>query len=387
MINSEYLYLEKKIISKIDRFKLSKSDKFELQKNFHNSIILISGAAGSIGSSFAKKISVFNFKELILLDKDENELTELNRELVLIAKNKVNKIKFICSDLNLIDIQKFILNNKVSHYLNFAAIKHVRSQEQLESIKYMFLTNSVNFLPFSGKQKNRYLKQLFSVSTDKTVYPSSILGVTKFLMEQKLAHFKFNNKKVHTSSARFANVSFSNGSILKSITDRINSKKIFGIPENVKRYFITHEESTSICFKALLKKNDGHILIPNEKILKKSFLIKFLCNQILRIKGYQPIYSKKIKKINKNKFPVILNKVLTHGQKKYEKFYDDTDVLVNDKHDKSYLKIDLKYKINPNKIVSNVIRFTNIKKIIIFLKKNIKNFKDNKRTIYLSRKI
>ena len=115
-------------------------------------------------------------------------------------------------------------------------------------------------------------------------------------------------------------------------------------------------------------------MIPNEKILKKSFLIKFLCNQILRIKGYQPIYSKKIKKINKNKFPVILNKVLTHGQKKYEKFYDDTDVLVNDKHDKSYLKIDLKYKINPNKIVSNVIRFTNIKKIIIFLKKEYKKF-------------
>ena len=79
--------------------------------------------------------------------------------------------------------------------------------------------------------------------------------------------------------------------------------------------------------------------------------------------------------------------MLTHGQKKYEKFYDDTDVLVNDKHDKSYLKIDLKYKINPNKIVSNVIRFTNIKKIIIFLKKNIKNFKDNKKTIYLSRNI
>ena len=161
MINPEYLYLEKKIISKIDEFKLSKSDKFELQKNFHNSIILISGAAGSIGSSFAKKISVFNFKELILLDKDENELTELNRELVLIAKNKVNKIKFICSDLNLIDIQKFILNNKVSHYLNFAAIKHVRSQEQLESIKYMFLTNSVNFLPFSGKQKIDILSSYF----------------------------------------------------------------------------------------------------------------------------------------------------------------------------------------------------------------------------------
>ena len=387
MINPEYLFLEKKIISKVDRFKLSKADNLELKKNFHNSVILISGAAGSIGSSFVKKIRVYNFKELILLDKDENELTELNRELVLIAKNKVKKIKFICSDLNLINIQKFLLNNKVSHYLNFAAIKHVRSQEQLESIKYMFLTNSINFLPFSGKQKFINLKQLFSVSTDKTVYPSSILGVTKFLMEQKLAHFKLNNNKIHTSSARFANVSFSNGSILKSIADRINSKKIFGIPENVKRYFITHEESTSICFKALLKRNDGHILIPNEKILRKSFFIKFLCNQILKIKGYQPLYSNKIKKINKNKFPVVLNKLLTHGQKKHEKFYDDTDVLINDKSDKSYLKINLKYKINPNKIVSNVIRFANIKKIINFLKKNIKNFKDNKKTIYLSRNI
>ena len=387
MINPEYSYLEKKIISKVDRFKLSKGDDLELKKNFNNAVILITGASGSIGNSVVRKISAYNFKELILIDKDENQLTELNRELILLVKNKINKIKFICSDINLLNIQDFLLKNKVSHYLNFAAIKHVRSQEQLESIKYMFLTNSINFFPFSKNQKFGHLKQIFSVSTDKTVYPSSILGITKFLMEQKLAHFKIINKKIHTSSARFANVSFSNGSILKSIIDRVNSKKIFGIPDKIKRFFITHEESTSICLKSLLKKNDNKILIPNEKILKQSFLIKTLCSQILKIKGYQPSYSKKVKKIKKKLFPVILNKVLTHGQKKYEKFYDEDEILIEDKYDNSCLKINFKFKINPNKIVYDIYKLNNIDKIITLLKKNIKNFKNNKKVKHLSRSI
>ena len=113
-------------------------------------------------------------------------LTELNRDLLLLKNFKKSKSKFVCSDLNSIDITDILLKEKVEFYLNFAAIKHVRSEENIQSIKYMFKTNSINFIP---KQLIN-LKKIFSISTDKSVNPSSILGVSKDLMEMNLSKFK-----------------------------------------------------------------------------------------------------------------------------------------------------------------------------------------------------
>ena len=98
----------------------------------------------------------------------------------------------------------------------------------------MLMTNSKNFLPKKKKYKN--LKKIFSISTDKAVHPSSILGVSKKIMEEKLYEIKRRNTKLFVSSARFANVSFSNGSILKLIVDNLRLKKDFGIPLNINRF-------------------------------------------------------------------------------------------------------------------------------------------------------
>ena len=224
MIN-EFLYkqFEEIAISKINRFKISKKDLKELKKTFNNKIVLISGAAGSIGSQFSKDIFNHNLKikKIIFFDKDENMLTELNRDLLLFKNFKKSKSKFVCSDLNSIDITDILLKEKVETYLNFAAIKHVRSEENIQSIKYMIKTNSINFIP---KQLIN-LKKIFSISTDKSVNPSSILGVSKDLMEMNLSKFKKNN--IFVSSVRFANVAFSNGSILKYVVDRYKKKKFW----------------------------------------------------------------------------------------------------------------------------------------------------------------
>ena len=91
------------------------------------------------------------------------------------------------------DIEKFILNNQITHYLNFAAIKHVRSEEHLESVKYMFNTNSYSFIP-AKKIKNNFLLKVFSISTDKVANPTSLLGISKNVMENRLGEFKFYNK-------------------------------------------------------------------------------------------------------------------------------------------------------------------------------------------------
>ncbi len=386
MINQEYLDLEKKIISKNNRFNLSKSDKFELKKNFFNSNILITGAAGSIGSAFVKLLKSYKFKNLILLDKDENQLTELNRDLVIKFSNKINKVKFICVDLNIFKIKTFLIREKISHYFNFAAIKHVRSQEQVDSLKYMFSTNSINFLPFQ-KINNSHLKQIFSISTDKSVYPTSMLGVSKLLMEQVLANFKKKNKKIHVSTTRFANVSFSNGSILKSIIDRINSKKIFGIPANILRYFITHEEAASICFKCLLKKNDNYILVPNNKVIGEPILVETLCRKILKIKGFKIEICSKPKPIKKNIYPVVINKKLTHGQKHTEKFNYKSEVLIDDFSDKTIKKIKIYNFFNQFQILSKIVKLENLNKIIKIIEKKIPVFSHNKKVSFLSKKI
>jgi FlaA1/EpsC-like NDP-sugar epimerase len=227
MINENlYKHFETKTISKINRFEINKKDLNELKKSFQNKIVLISGAAGSIGSQFSKDIFKYNFKikKIIFLDKDENMLTELNRELLLIKNFRKSNKEFICSDLNSVSISDILLKDKVQFYLNFAAIKHVRSEENIQSIKYMFKTNSINFMP----KKFKNLKKIFSISTDKTVNPSSILGVSKYLMEMNLS--KYKKKNIFVSSVRFANVAFSNGSILKYVVDRIIQKKEFGVP-------------------------------------------------------------------------------------------------------------------------------------------------------------
>jgi FlaA1/EpsC-like NDP-sugar epimerase len=196
------------------------------------------------------------------MDKDENQLTELNRELLLKNKKKIKKFEFICNDLNLMDLKKFMIENKINHYLNFAAIKHVRSEENLISAKYMLQTNSFNFVP-KNFEKIKSLKSIYSISSDKAVNPSSLLGVSKRIMELNLMKIKKKKSSLFVSTTRFANVSFSNGSILKLIVDRLSFKKKFGIPLNISRYFITHKEAVSLCLKSLLNISDGGIIIPN----------------------------------------------------------------------------------------------------------------------------
>ena len=123
MINS-YLYerFEKETISKVNRFEINNKDLNELKKSFKNKIVLISGAAGSIGSQFSKDIFKYNLKpkRIIFLDKDENLLTELNRTLLLFKNFNKIKREFICSDLTSIDINDILSKERVQFYLNFA---------------------------------------------------------------------------------------------------------------------------------------------------------------------------------------------------------------------------------------------------------------------------
>tara|TARA_B100001093_G_scaffold495600_1_gene540281 strand:+ start:11386 stop:12543 length:1158 start_codon:yes stop_codon:yes gene_type:complete len=330
---------ENKIISKKDRFKLNNQQTLEIESKFLNSNILIVGAAGSIGSMFSIELSKLKFKKVYLIDKDENQLTELNRELLLKNKKKIRKFEFICNDLNLLDIQKFLIKNKINHYLNFAAIKHVRSEENLISAKYMLQTNSFNFLP-KNYEKIKSLKSIFSISTDKAVNPSSLLGISKRIMELNLMKIKNKKPNLFISTTRFANVSFSNGSILKLIVDRLALKKKFGIPVNISRYFITHKEAVSLCLKSLLKESDGSIIIPNRKMLGQQILIESLLYKILKLLRIKFIKNKRFIKTSSS-LNILLTSKKIIGQKKNEELSFKDEILNKVKNDKSIFKIKL----------------------------------------------
>jgi FlaA1/EpsC-like NDP-sugar epimerase len=383
LYKQEFKVLDKKLFKKINKFKLSNIEKKELKKNFKNANILVIGAAGSIGGHFVKDLGLFKFNKLYLVDKDENSLTELNRELIKNFKKKIIKTEFICLDLNLLNMNEFISKNKITHYLNFAAVKHVRSEENIHSVKYMFLTNSKNFLPIRLK-KNK-LRQIFSVSTDKSVKPSSFLGVSKFLMEQKLAMFKKQNKNIKVSTSRFANVSFSKGSILRSICENLNEKKSFGIPENIFRYFITHQEASNLCFKSLLKNNDGSIIIPNIQTLKKEYSIKELCIKICKIKKFKPIFKNSFKSnYKKNKVYIKTNKTKTFGQKTNENFFLEKDDIDINSKDSTIKSVKLVLLVNPEKILNKIFKYTTHSKLKNFFKDKINNFTFINKVIRLS---
>ena len=384
MLSKQYSNIERSIISKVNRFKLSRIEKQELINDFKYSNFLIVGAAGSIGSAFIEILLKYDHKSLILVDKDENQLTELNREInLIIDTKKVSNIKYICSDITSMDIEKLIFDNQITHYLNFAAIKHVRSEEHLESVKYMFNTNSHNFIPAKKIKKNS-LKKVFSISTDKVANPTSLLGISKNVMENRLGEFKFYNKKIFVSSVRFANVSFSNGSILKYVDDRVRSNKVFGIPKNIKRYFITHEEAGTLCFKALTEKIDGHILIPSLEKLGRLKNIKVISEKILSYYNYKPCYVTN-QKLRKNQIRVYLNNKQTHGQKDYEEFVGKNEKTVNLNNVDNYQIIKLKRKFSTENFCKKVNTSKKIEDVYKLSKKHFKSFKRPKNNLSVSK--
>lgn len=383
MQNLNITSIEKKIISKKNRFNFIKQDFLEIKKIFYSKNIIILGSAGSIGSSFTLYL-LKNFplsKRIFLLDKNENDLTDLNRKIV--SLNKKLSVHYICSDINDFQFDSFLKKNKINILLNFAAIKHVRSEENINSINYMIKTNSLNFLPV----KKNSLEKVFSVSTDKTVNPQSILGISKDLMEKKLLNFS-SKYKVFISTARFPNVSFSNGSILKYSFENLMLRKNFGIPSKIKRYFITHEEAVHLCFKSLLLRNNKMIIIPNPKILSKDYSIKSIVTKISKILKKKIIFVNKTSSNKSSNFSeILLTRPNTHGQKIREELFRKSEKILEDK-DKTIIKAKMITKsINVDKFIKKLLKVDNVNKLKKVIKIRYKKFKIKKKLTFLSKTI
>ena len=234
---------------------------------FNKKTFVILGAAGSIASSFIHKLQNINYEQLILIDKNENDLVKLARKIEL--KNR-NKCLFLCTDINTLPFSFYDrVKNKQILLLNFAALKHVRSEIYEESFINMFLTNVVSPLKiFHNLEKKTKVDLFFSISSDKSANPRNYMGASKRLSEYSLSFLKEKYPNVKIISTRFPNVLFSKGSISESIIENTINKEVFGIPKYIKRYFISEDEAASIIFATLTKEFDGYISFPTDALYK-----------------------------------------------------------------------------------------------------------------------
>ncbi len=356
--------LEESIFNSESRFKLKKEQENEISKDLKNSNILIFGAAGSIGKAFSLKLKRYKINKLVFFDKDENSLADLNREINLNYNLKIKR-EYICQDLNDININKFLISGKFTHFLNFAALKHVRSEENFYSMRYLVKTNCISPFNLGNLNKLKNLRKIFFISTDKVAYPSSFMGCSKKLMENELFWLKTKYKKKFISTVRFANVAFSNGSLLKNIYEKTLLNLPVGVPNKIERYFVSHSEAADLCLLSLLNESNGSIIVPAKNIIGKQKKLKDLAVTIIKKMNKKPIFVKKISKIKENEQQIIMSKKDIKGQKNKEFFYQQNEKLEIFKGDPRIKKIQL-YK-NHNSKISKII-FDKTKSIDDFLK-------------------
>jgi len=318
------------------RTELLTSKDFQSQKDkvidiFKDKKILVLGGAGSIGSSFIYEVSKLGLKSIHIIDPNENGLTNLVRNLR--SKNeKESSLDLITSPLDFGSkvTEQFIKENgPYDIVFNFAAIKHVRSEKDIYSLIQMFDTNVVkqsNFIQFLID--NKLTERYFAVSTDKAANPVSLMGASKKIMELVLQHKHLQqNNTLKTSTTRFANVAFSNGSLLQSYPIRFDRREPLPAPKDITRYFISHEEAAQICILASLDIENGDILVPKTGDSLKLYPILDVAKNFIESKGLDPILvesKEEAYKIIENnesvKYPIVLTEPDTSGEKKFEEF-------------------------------------------------------------------
>ena len=302
-----------------------------LSNKIKNKRVLVIGGAGTIGSSFIKVLLNFKPKKLYVVDTNENGLTELTREL------RSNKNQFIPRDyrtypMNFGDnvFKKMFINQEPFHIVaNFAAHKHVRSEKDNYSIQAMIENNVFNAKEFLDLLLINKPEHFFCVSTDKATNPVNVMGASKKLMEELIMSYS-NELKITT--ARFANVAFSNGSLLSGYIERFFKKQPLSCPSDVKRFFVSPEESGQICMLACLIGKSGDIFFP--KLSKENLvsfksitkdLFTFLNRKLIECNSEYEAKSIPINNIKNSPYPVYFFKSDTSGEKLYEEFYSNDD--------------------------------------------------------------
>lgn len=290
--------------------------------------ILVIGGAGSIGSSFIKAILPFEPDTLVVVDINENSLAELTRDLRSTSGMYVpdNYITYPMDFASPVFEKMFRKHKGFDIVANFSAHKHVRSEKDIYSIEALLQNNVLNAKKLLDLLSVFPPEEYFCVSTDKAANPVNIMGASKRIMEDVI--FAYSDK-FPVKTARFANVAFSNGSLPAGFLSRIAKLQPLSAPSDIKRYFVSPEESGQICLLACLLGENREIFFPK---LKEIQMITFdsIASNLLYEHGYkvlkcnsdkEAIYKAQDLKKGSNFYPVYYSKTDTSGEKTYEEFY------------------------------------------------------------------
>ena len=307
------------------------NNKEKLNNEIKGKSILVIGGAGTIGSSYIKAALRYHPSKLIVVDTNENGLTELTRTLrsdsnIIVPESYLTYPMSFNSDVFYKMLKE---HGSFDIIANFAAHKHVRSEKDSFSIEAMIKNNVLDAKQFLDYLKLNKPSHFFCVSTDKAANPVNVMGGSKKLMENVIMSY---SKDLKITTARFANVAFSNGSLLYGYMERLLQRQPISCPSDVKRFFVSPEESGEICLLTCILGNSGDIYFPklnenqlvNFKSITEDFF-KYLNKDIKICKSEKEAKEVASNLSDSSSYPVYFFKTDTSGEKLYEEFYTSDD--------------------------------------------------------------
>jgi len=307
-------------------FKDDMSILVKYSKLLANSNILVIGGAGSIGQAVVKELFKRNPKVLHVVDINENNLVELVRDLRSSLGYINGDFRTYVIDYGSDIFAQFWKKMNYDYVFNLSALKHVRSEKDMFSLYRMLDVNVFHNHRILTEFETGHMKKMFCVSTDKAANPANIMGATKRLLELLLQSY---SDAVPYSSARFANVAFSDGSLLHGFEQRMKKHQPIAAPSDVKRYFFTPEEAGLLCvFSALLGENRD-IYFPKLDESKDLLTFREIAVRYIHAMGYEPYEcstedearGKAHELIAQKKWPCYFFTSDTTGEKPYEEFF------------------------------------------------------------------
>ncbi|MCU8082693.1 UDP-N-acetylglucosamine 4,6-dehydratase [Shewanella sp. SM23] len=305
----------------------------ELERIISESRFLVLGGAGSIGQAVTKEIFKRNPKKLHVVDISENNMVELVRDIRSSFGYINGDFQTFALDIGSIEYDAFIkADGQYDYVLNLSALKHVRSEKDPYTLMRMIDVNVFNTDKTIQQSIVAGVKKYFCVSTDKAANPVNMMGASKHIMEMFLMR---KSEQIAISTARFANVAFSDGSLLHGFNQRIQKCQPIVAPNDIKRYFVTPQESGELCLMSCIFGENRDIFFP--KLSEALHLITFadIAVKYLKQLGYEPYLcdnEDEARELAKSlpaqgKWPCLFTSSDTTGEKDFEEFFTDKETL------------------------------------------------------------
>lgn len=309
------------------------NNETELSRIVSASSFLVLGGAGSIGQAVTKEIFKRNPKKLHVVDISENNMVELVRDIRSSFGYIDGDFQTFALDIGSLEYDAFIkADGKFDYVLNLSALKHVRSEKDPYTLMRMIDVNVFNTDKTIQQSIDAGAKKYFCVSTDKAANPVNMMGASKRIMEMFLMR---KSEQMAISTARFANVAFSDGSLLHGFNQRIQKRQPIVAPNDIKRYFVTPQESGELCLMSCIFGENRDIFFP--KLSEALHLISFadIAVKYLDQLGFEPHLCETEEEARQlahtlpeqGKWPCLFTASDTTGEKDFEEFFTDKEEL------------------------------------------------------------